>query len=88
VDEVIYLPGSSPDRAMVELRLVHNSSTTQVRLGPTGFLKQHQFGIREGDAITITGYRVSAGDDLLVATEITKEGKILRLRDSRGRPVW
>jgi hypothetical protein len=74
---------------MVELRLANGTTDLLVRLGPAGFLKQNQLNLKEGDAISVTGYRVSAGeDDLLVATEVTKEGKTVRFRDEWGRSAW
>jgi hypothetical protein len=89
IAEVIYLPGANPDTAMVELRLLSGSATIPVRLGPAGFLKQNQLNLKEGDAITVTGYRISTGDgDLLVATKINKQGKTVRLRDRWGRSGW
>ena len=89
VAEVNYLPGATPDTAMVELRLLAGTTNILVRLGPAGFLKQNQLSLKEGDAITVTGYRVSAGDgELLVATEVSKQGKTVRFRDRWGRPAW
>ena len=89
IAEVIYLPGAAPERAMVELRLADGTTDVLVRLGPAGFLKQNQLNLREGDAISVRGYLVSAGaDDLLVATEVTREGKTVRFRDEWGRSEW
>jgi hypothetical protein len=89
VAEVIYLPGVTPDTAMVELRLQSGSDRIPVRMGPAGFLKQNRLNLKEGDAITVTGYRVSVGDgDVLVATEVGKEGRTVRLRDRLGRSAW
>jgi hypothetical protein len=74
---------------MVELRLLAGPDTVLVRLGPAGFLKQAQLTLKEGDTINVSGYRVSAGDgELLVASEISKQGKTLQLRDRWGRPAW
>jgi hypothetical protein len=89
IGEIIYLPGATADTAMVELRLLSGSDTVLVRLGPAGFLKQNGLNLKEGDAIAVTGYRVSAADgELLVANEVGKQGKTVRLRDGRGRPAW
>lgn len=89
VAEVVYLPGVTPDTAMVELKVLAGSDPVLVRLGPAGFLKQGQLNLKEGDTINVSGYRVSAGDgELLVASEISKQGKTLRLRDRWGRPAW
>ena len=60
-----------------------------LRLGAAGFLKQHQLSLKEGDSLKVIGYRVSTGDeDLLVATEVSKQGKIVQFRDRWGRPGW
>lgn len=88
IAEVVYLPGATPERAMVEIRLAETDGVL-VRLGPAGFLNQNGLTLREGDSITVTGYRVSSGtDDLVVATEISKDGRTVRLRDARGRSAW
>ena len=74
---------------MVELRLANGITDVLVRPGPAGFLKQNQLNLREGDAISVTGYRVTAGqDDLLVATEVTKEWKTVGFRDDWGKSAW
>lgn len=89
IAEVVYLPGATPDSSMVELRLMSGSNTASVRLGPAGFLKQGQLGLKEGDSVAVSGFWVSSDDgQLLVATEIGKQGKTLQLRDRRGRPIW
>jgi len=89
IAEVIYLPGATPETALVELRLADETDAILVRLGPAGFLRQNALHLREGDTIAVTGYRVSAGsDDLLVATEVTKQGKTVRMRDEWGRSAW
>jgi hypothetical protein len=89
IAEIIYLPGATPDSAMVEIRLLSGTSDTPVRLGPAGFLKQNQLNLKEGDTITVTGYRVSAADgELLVATAIRSQGRTVQLRNRTGRPQW
>jgi hypothetical protein len=89
IAEVIYLPGATPAMAQVELRLITAGGTIPVRLGPSGFLKQHQVKLREGEEITVTGYRVAEpGGDVLVAGELGSGGKNVRLRDRQGRPLW
>jgi hypothetical protein len=89
VTEVNYLPGASPDTAMVEIRMVSGTGTTPIRLGPAGFLRDNQLTVREGDAVRVTGYSVATGDGgLLVATEIRHGGKAVRLRNERGQPAW
>lgn len=89
VAEVIYLQGAGPDAAMVEIEIRSAGQDTLVRLAPTGFLRQNEFLIKEGDMIAVKGFRVSTFEgDLLVATEVRKDGNTLVLREARGRPAW
>lgn len=87
--EVVYLPGATPETAMVEVRLAGEGKAVPVRLSPAGFLKQAGMSLKEGDSVAVAGYWVSAGEDkVLVAAELTKDGKTARLRDGSGKPVW
>lgn len=89
ISEIIYLPGATADGAIVEVRVASSTGATLVRLAPVGLLKQSQLILREGDAISITGFEVNGMDgDLVVAAEIRKGDKRVVLRDPRGRPVW
>jgi len=89
ITEIIYLPGASADRAMVEIRMTAGAGLLLIQLAPVGLLKQSQLVLKEGDAVSVTGFEVSAMDgDLLVATEIHKADKRVVLRDTRGRPIW
>jgi F420-0:gamma-glutamyl ligase len=89
ITEVEYLPGATPDSSMVEIHLQSAGQSRLVRLAPVGFLKQSGLLLREGDSVSVTGFLVAGMEgDLLVATEIHKGEKALRLRDTRGRPAW
>jgi len=89
IAETIYLPGATADSAMVELRVVSGDTTVLVRLAPAGVLKQHQLSLKEGDAISVTGYTAGTMDgDLFIATGVNKQGRTIRLRDRTGRPIW
>jgi len=74
---------------MVEIRLMVGTEQILARLGPTGFLRQQQMDVREGDTVSVAGYWVTAGDgDVLIATRVAKQGKTVQLRDSWGRSAW
>jgi hypothetical protein len=74
---------------MVEVHLQTAEQSQLIRLAPVGYLKQRGLVLREGDTLTVKGFRVAGMEgDRLVATEIHKGEKTLSLRDSRGRPVW
>lgn len=89
IAEIIYLPGATPEAALVELRLQTTAGIHLVRLAPAGFLKDSGLIVREGDAVAIKGFDVAGMQgDIIVANEIRKEDKTLRLRDRRGLPAW
>jgi hypothetical protein len=89
ISEIIYLPGTTADSAMVEARVLTSTGDSLVRLAPVGLLKQGRLVLREGDTISVTGFEVAGMDgDLIVASEIRKGDTRVVLRDPRGRPVW
>jgi len=89
VAEVVYLPGPTADSGMVEIRLQSANQRHLIRLAPSGFLKQNGLLLREGDAVSVKGFRVTGMEgDLLVATELHAGNKSLALRDASGMPAW
>lgn len=89
IAEINYLPASDPGSSVLELRLNTAAAPVLVRLGPSAFLKRNNFEVKEGDALTVHGYRVSAAQgEVFLATEIEKSGHRLVLRDDWGRPAW
>jgi hypothetical protein len=61
----------------------------EVFTGPTVFLEKQTFPLAKGDAIEVTGSRVTInGTAALLARQIRKGDTILILRDENGRPVW
>jgi hypothetical protein len=89
ITEVIYLPGPTPESAMVEIHLQSGGQTSLIRLAPSGYLRKSEIRLREGEPITVKGFPVAGMEgDLIVATEIHQAGKGLNLRDGRGRSMW
>lgn len=69
--------------------LTLEGDTTEVHLGPEWFLKRQNLVLQVGDAIYITGSRVTAmGRPVLIAAEIIRGDETLVLRDVTGRPLW
>jgi hypothetical protein len=65
------------------------AETMDVRLGPASFVSGKGFTFAKGDAVEITGSKVSMdGKDAVIAREVVKDGKTLTLRDKMGRPMW
>jgi len=89
IAEVVYLPGPTAGSSMVEIRLQSGGQTNLIRLAPSGFLKESDLVLREGDTVTVKGFAVAAMEgDLIVATEVHKGDKSVPLRDTRGQPAW
>ena len=61
--------------------------TVRVALGSMRYLMEQDFNPKAGDEVAVTGYKVN---DSVVAITVTlpATGKVLRLRDEAGRPVW
>jgi len=61
-----------------------------VHLGPVWYLERQEFMLQPGDEVSIKGMCESKKEGKLrvVAYELTKDGYILHLRDSLGRPNW
>lgn len=60
-----------------------------VHLGPERFVERQDFTLKPGDKVEVRGSRVMFdGKPAIIAAEVTKDGKILHLRDANGVPVW
>jgi len=60
-----------------------------VHVGPTDFLASQNFSFEQGDKLTVLGSKLQhQGIDFIIAKEITKGNDVLKLRDSKGFPLW
>lgn len=60
-----------------------------VRTAPLGYLADRGVSLAPGDELEFTGSRVVVrGARVLIAREVTKQGKTVALRDREGRPLW
>lgn len=60
-----------------------------VHLGPTWFLQREGIELAKGDEIEVTGSVIdSDGKSILIAREVKKGQKVLKLRDEQGVPAW
>jgi hypothetical protein len=63
--------------------------TREVMLGPARFITSKGFAFVKGDAIEVTGSRITMGSmEFVIAREVVKDGKTLTLRDKTGTPQW
>ena len=73
----------------IHLSLKTDQGTYDVHVGPTSYVSSQQFTLSKGDSLEVTGSKTQMnGKDVLIARQITKEGKTLTLRDEQGIPKW
>jgi hypothetical protein len=73
----------------VQILLKTGGETVPVHLGPVWFMKKQKCEVAPGDEIEVTGSRVeSDGKPVIMASEVKKGDKTLKLRDEKGVPVW
>ena len=66
-----------------------DAMTVEVALGPTVFINDKGFSFAKGDAVEVTGSKVTlSGKEYVIAREVVKDGKSLTLRDKNGIPAW
>lgn len=60
-----------------------------VHLGPAWYLERNGLAVATGDTLQVTGSRISLEDGpALIAAEVKKGDKTLRLRNAQGIPLW
>jgi hypothetical protein len=73
----------------LRLTLKTDKETLPVILGPSWYVEQQHVTIAPKDRVEIKGSRIALqGRPALIAAEVNLGGKILRLRDDRGLPLW
>jgi hypothetical protein len=60
-----------------------------VEIGPKEFVQCNAFRLERGQVVTVVGMPVVVGiRDMVLAREITRNGRTLVIRDRNGQPVW
>lgn len=60
-----------------------------VLVGPVTFINESKVKLKEGDKITVKGYRDGTyGEEVITAQEINKDGAVLKLRDEQRKALW
>lgn len=72
-------------RGMPSLEVRKGEETVRVFLGSMRYLMEQNFNPKAGAEVAIKGYQLEKS---VVAITVTAGGKVLRLRDENGRPVW
>ena len=75
--------------AGVHLMVKTASETIEVRLCPSGYLKDFDASFAKGQQVEVTGSRVKVDDkEIILAREVTQGNNTVVLRDNKGNPVW
>ncbi len=90
--EVIAVKHITPTNGMsygVHLELKTEKGTVSVHLGPGWFIENQDIAIEPKDKVEIKGSRVTFnGKPAIIAAEVKKNDRVLKLRDQNGVPFW
>jgi hypothetical protein len=77
----------SRGQGMPSLEVRTGDKNVTVVLGSMRYLLEQDFNPKAGEEVAVSGYKLN---DSIVAITVTlpATGKVLRLRDGAGRPVW
>jgi hypothetical protein len=82
-----FTPGGKP--AGVRFTLKTEQGPIEVILGRGSYIEQQGLKFEPQDKVTVKGSRVAVeGKPTIIATEVTKGDKTLKLRDAKGMPLW
>lgn len=74
---------------MEHLTLKTKQEKLIVLLAPNWFLAKQDWKITPLDRLEVTGSRLTLeGKPAMIAQEVEKDGKVMKLRDDAGRPRW
>ena len=75
--------------AGIHLMVKTSSETIEVRLCPSGYLKDFEVAFSKGQQVEVTGSRVKVDEkDVILAREVVQGNNTVVLRDKQGGPVW
>jgi hypothetical protein len=84
-----YVPGRGGPASGLRLTMKTDRETIVVVLGPVSYVEGQQFKIEPKDRLEIKGSRMSVdGQSTMIAAEVKKGDKTLKLRDEAGSPLW
>jgi len=82
-----FTPRGKPEGVRFTLRT--DQGPIEVILGSSSYVEQQGLKLEPQDKVTVRGSRVAVEGKLtIIAAEVTKGEKILKLRDANGTPLW
>jgi hypothetical protein len=89
VVEVLNTPDCPGGRVGVHPILRSAGAQVEIHLGPQPFLAKEKFALAVGDSIEVIGSKVKyQGREVILARQVSKGDRTLKLRDMSGKPVW
>jgi hypothetical protein len=86
IEQVVPMKGMSYG---MHITVKTESETISVHLGPKWFLDKQLIQFKVDDKVLVKGSKVTLeGKQVVIAREINKNGKVLKLRNENGVPVW
>jgi hypothetical protein len=84
-----YTPGRGGSSYGLRFTLKTDKETVPIVLGPAWYVEQQHFAVAAKDQVEVKGSRLSIqGQPTIIAQEVKKGDKVLRLRDDKGAPLW
>ena len=89
VETVEQMPPATGTSYGIHLDLKTDAETLSIQLGPAWFIEKQDIRIEAGDTIEVRGSKITYdGTPTIIAAEVKKGDKVLKLRDESGFPVW
>jgi hypothetical protein len=84
-----YVPGRGGTSYGLRLTLKTDKETLPLVLGPAWYVEQQHFAFAPEDQLEVKGSRLLIqGQPTLIAQEVKKGDKVLKMRDDKGFPLW
>jgi len=84
-----YVPGRGGTVYGLRLTMKTESETVSVVLGPAWYIEAQHFKFEPKDTLEVNGSRMSIqGQPVIIAAEVKKGDKSLKLRNEAGSPLW
>ena len=89
VESVENMPSQGRGGGGLHLKLTAPSGPIEVHVGPSSYVASKNVTFAKGDTLKVVGSKVTmAGQEVVIAREITKGDQVLTLRDAKGFPLW
>jgi len=73
----------------IHLTVADGDKQLPIRLGPSAYLDSNRWEFKEGENITVKAFKGTGNDNgVFFASQITRNGEQLTLRDQNGFPKW